>query len=294
MDYKKIYFFLMLLFGVLLLTSFLGGYKDGLETMNNKNVSNLESVESMEKNNNNNNGGFDNYNHYNGSSSSITNGTIFYGPNGSVAKVTTLSDGTQNLQVTINQDSPPVTFVTTKADSSSKDSTEIYYGPNDLKAEFKSLNDGKKVIVITTRDGETIIFNSNENENISPTQYYGSTGSIISSSLNNSVFNSESQDMSPSLPVTQLGGNNAGIPRNQIQEGQEDLYILKSQIVPPICPMCPVTSACPKEESKCPPCKPCGRCPEPSFECKKVPNYNSKNNEFLPVPVLNNFSSFGM
>jgi hypothetical protein len=58
--------------------------------------------------------------------------------------------------------------------------------------------------------------------------------------------------------------------------------------------MCPVTSACPKEESKCPPCKPCGRCPEPSFECKKVPNYNSKNNEFLPVPVLNNFSSFGM
>ncbi len=42
------------------------------------------------------------------------------------------------------------------------------------------------------------------------------------------------------------------------------------------------------------PCPPCGRCPEPSFECKKVPNYASTNSEFLPVPVLGDFSQFGM
>ena len=43
-----------------------------------------------------------------------------------------------------------------------------------------------------------------------------------------------------------------------------------------------------------PPCPPCGRCPEPSFDCKKVPNYSSTNSEYLPMPVLNDFSQFGM
>ena len=46
---------------------------------------------------------------------------------------------------------------------------------------------------------------------------------------------------------------------------------------------------CPKPQ----PCPPCGRCPEPSFECKKVPNYSSTSN-VLPVPVLTDFSQFGM
>lgn len=45
---------------------------------------------------------------------------------------------------------------------------------------------------------------------------------------------------------------------------------------------------------KCPPCPACARCPEPAFECKKVPNYNSSNDNVLPRPVLNSFSQFGM
>ena len=44
-----------------------------------------------------------------------------------------------------------------------------------------------------------------------------------------------------------------------------------------------------------PPCPACARCPEPSFECKKVPNYKVDNNQrFLPQAVLTDFSSFGM
>ena len=82
-----------------------------------------------------------------------------------------------------------------------------------------------------------------------------------------------------------------------IPNGDEDLYILKSQVVPPVCPACPSISACPKIESNaesCPACPPCGRCPEPSFECKKVPNYSSINNDYLPMPVLSDFTTFGM
>jgi hypothetical protein len=44
-----------------------------------------------------------------------------------------------------------------------------------------------------------------------------------------------------------------------------------------------------------PPCPPCERCPEPSFDCKRVPNYNSaSSNQFLPQPMLADFSQFGM
>ena len=88
------------------------------------------------------------------------------------------------------------------------------------------------------------------------------------------------------------------IPKHQIPRGDEDLYILKSEIVPPVCPVCPnLVSRPDTNSSKPPPCPPCGRCTEPAFECKKVPNYNSGNHEqdnFLPHPVLNNFSQVGM
>ena len=98
-----------------------------------------------------------------------------------------------------------------------------------------------------------------------------------------------------------------GIPSHQIPAGDEHLYILKSEIVPPVCPACP-TFNCPREKP-CPPCPACERCPEPAFECKKVPNYNVSNvDEYLPSasnyfsmskvdnkqprPLLNDFSQF--
>lgn len=87
-----------------------------------------------------------------------------------------------------------------------------------------------------------------------------------------------------------------GIPASQILPGQEDLYILKSEVIPPVCPVCPSVK-CDKEtkdNSKCPPCPPCARCPEPAFECKKVPNYARVNDDTMPYPVLNSFSQFGL
>jgi hypothetical protein len=82
--------------------------------------------------------------------------------------------------------------------------------------------------------------------------------------------------------------------RSEIPEGDEDLYILKSEIVPPVCPACPPLTTCPRE-TPCPPCPPCGRCPEPSFTCEKVPNYTSPgSSQYVPRPVLADFSQFGM
>ena len=86
---------------------------------------------------------------------------------------------------------------------------------------------------------------------------------------------------------------NTGIHYSDIPPGQQDLYILKSQVVPPVCPVCPSSSVCPRQ-TPCQPCPPCARCPEPAFDCKKVPNYASSNDNYLPRPVMNDFSQFGM
>jgi hypothetical protein len=89
-----------------------------------------------------------------------------------------------------------------------------------------------------------------------------------------------------------------GVPRNQIPAGQEDLYILKSQVLVPICPACqPPIIKCDHEDgdaSKCPPCPGPMRCPESPFTCAKIPNYKAFNQDYMPVPVLSDFSSFGM
>ena len=69
-------------------------------------------------------------------------------------------------------------------------------------------------------------------------------------------------------------------------------YILKSEVVPPVCPKCPDSRTCPRQKP-CPPCAPCARCPEPAFECKKVPNYRAATvSNILPLPRLNSFSAF--
>ena len=131
----------------------------------------------------------------------------------------------------------------------------------------------------------------------------------------------------------------SNIPRDSnIPPGSEDLYMLKTQALPPSNPPgaakhdldtrvsdtrdsdtktnksksdkkgfgsspdldayntvnpSPTQSGC--KPAVVPPCPPCERCPEPSFDCKRVPNYNSAAiNQYLPQPMLADFSQFGM
>jgi hypothetical protein len=53
-----------------------------------------------------------------------------------------------------------------------------------------------------------------------------------------------------------------------------------------------VNNACPEP----PPCPACARCPEPSFECKKVPSYKNQSTfkKIIPQAILSDFSTFGM
>jgi len=379
MNTEALFLFLILLLG-LVLCSFLGGNcgKEGMSgkftgTINysNNNSSNNSTNKPIDISNNtfnrNFNNTFDNYNHFSGSSTQLTNGTTFYGDNGGTIIVSTDSNGKQTLQVKLTNNDTPITFNSgniTSSLSSIKPKTESFTsysgdngsaisfnGPNGEKATIIHSNDGQNAINIQTSNGSYTftksgsVYNPN---NISSTQYFGSTGSPIqtgpsattytgdygsASSVTgprgNTAYHVEGLNGGSASSVTGPRGNTAyhvegpngnsitgttnnsnngydyssslppGIPRSQIPPGKEDLYILKSEVVPPVCPVCPACKSTtsnndPYSQPKCPPCEPCGRCPEPSFECKKVPNYSAINNSYLPQPVLNNFSTFGM
>jgi len=92
--------------------------------------------------------------------------------------------------------------------------------------------------------------------------------------------------------------NYNGTTDSLVTDENRDLYMLKSSAIPPVCTNSQYNNQINKLQNPdgtckpCQPCPPCGRCPEPSFECKKVPNYNSSNNSALPRPLLNDFSKF--
>jgi hypothetical protein len=143
-------------------------------------------------------------------------------------------------------------------------------------------------------NGNAIYGTTNQSYNPYATQYngpYGGSAGYAQGPYGNTIYGSNTSSSgygnqySSALPP--------GIPASQIPPGKEDLYILKSEVIPPVCPACPQSSSCPREEP-CPPCPACARCPEPAFECKKVPNYNAISDQYLPQPVVNDFSSFGM
>ena len=112
---------------------------------------------------------------------------------------------------------------------------------------------------------------------------------IVNDPVNN-TFKPSTINTSPA--VEQSVNFDEGIPVSQIPPGDEDLYILKSQIVPPVCPKCPTYEGCPAQK-KCQPCPPCARCPEPAFECKKVPNYSSAN-RFIPGLDFTSFNEYAV
>ena len=222
--------------------------------------------------------------------------TTFYGPDGFYASIIKGNNGQIAIHVETNQGdytfTPDANYYNPKTSSNTNtnSSTQYYgstgyqlntyqgaYSPYDNNQESYSNQNNGRMDTASRHAGKSPFFDAGPEQNT----VAGSTSSTSGTSGNN--------EYASSLPP--------GIPASQIPAGQEDLYILKSQVVPPICPnvICPSIQNLEEiQAAKCPPCKPCGRCPEPSFECKKVPNYNSIGNNELPIPVLNNFSTFGM
>jgi hypothetical protein len=263
--------------------------------------------------NSNQNSNYDNYNHYNGSSYP----SEFHGPNGGTARI--IQTPTNNTIVITNKNGTTEIYYINK-NAGSKD-MKSYYGPNGGSAKVITLKNGNQAIEIVTPNGSKVFYYSNSaqaqtSHDSTINQYTPETNTTGSDYTNafaniNPYSNNYTNPYINTNTITGPAGNTystydssaytnslpQGIPKSMILPGQEDLYILKSQVVPPVCPKCPEPIVqCPdnNDVTKCPPCPPCSRCPEPSFSCQKVPNYNAFNQDYMPVPVLNSFSGFGM
>ena len=265
----------------------------------------------------------------------LQNGTVFTDVSGNTITIIVNSDGSQSLQVVqIAQPNYP-TILSLTPPSGTTAAVNTYYAqpPSLMTATVITDSNGQTAIQLNLAGGQTIIFSQQGSASVSTqsndgsitsTQYYGSTGSPYQTGASAMSYNGAYGGSAGS--VTGPYGNTAyyaqgpygntaaagtsspnssqyssslppGIPASQIPSGQEDLYILKSQVVPPVCPVCPAynnNNNDPDSAPKCPPCPACARCPEQPFECKKVPNYNAINDNYLPQPIINDFSSFGM
>ena len=200
--------------------------------------------------------------------SNVSNKT-FYGPNGGSASVYASTNGQYAIEITLPNGTSTIYTAT---------NSYMYNDQSAASAAADSPAAATSTAATTTATTPTTDYTNNYKNNYYNDPSLTANGGSSSSSAN------EDGTYDSSMPQ--------GIPKGMIAPGQEDLYILKSEIVPPVCPACPQSGACPRKE-KCPACKPCGRCPEPNYNCKLVPNY-SASNQYLPTPVLNSFSTFGM
>ena len=246
---------------------------------------------------------YDNYNHYNGSSYPTT----FYGPDGGTARVIK-TDNNNTIVITNKNGTTDIYYIDSNGSTAS-----TYTGKNGGSAKMITDSNGNQAVEITGPNGSKLVYtgdnaytynsqddtinqyDSNNNTtgtDVNETTYYGPNGgqaTTVTGPGGNTYASYDSSAYYNSLPQ--------GVSRSQIPAGEEDLYILKSQVVPPVCPVCPnpiVQSSDSTDVTKCPACPACMRCQESPYECKKVPTYKAFNQDYMPVPVLSDFSSFGM
>lgn len=154
-------------------------------------------------------------------------------------------------------------------------------------------NDGDSATIYRGVNGNSAVVTNPNNEsgnNVNTSTVYGPNGG--SAEVKEGPYGAQAAKVTGPAGNSAVVANPNGVIRREIPRGDEDLYILKSEIVPPVCPKCP--TICPNNRTEPPPpCPPCARCPEPAFDCKKVPNYNSNNDRYLPKPMLSDFSTFG-
>ena len=176
-------------------------------------------------------------------------------------------------------------------DSNEHDYDDMYRNLDKETTDYSNSQHSKGKKTKPRRSKEDYDDNDNEDNNINS---YGNVNKYPDVEYDNILMAGNGKGRNGRNGSNGSNGPSKHVSRSQIPPGDEDLYILKSQVVPPVCPACPTVTSCPSEKQKCPPCPPCARCPEPAFECKKVPNYSGQNDSYLPQPVMSDFSQFGL
>ena len=140
---------------------------------------------------------------------------------------------------------------------------------------------------------------NSENDNSINQKLINNSDNSVNNQNDNSVNQNIKQQQSADNKWNNLFGNNSiTFGGNSTSQGQPNyntsqIGTLAGSGQTPYNNNSPVSTPAPAGKDTCPPCPACERCPEPAFECKKVPNYRSSSiNNYMPVPVLNDFSRF--
>ena len=236
------------------------------------------------------------YNHSNGDKYA----PIYYGQDGATLFVMN-SSNTYSLLEKDKAGNNILYMLTNRSPASSFDSviSSLFYAPDGSTASVTN-NNGSYSIKTVHADGKTF--------------YYSDTFPTTPS-MQSSIFTSNpGSDTCTKNP----GYSDITAPDSpQIPFGQNDLYILKTQIVPPVCPMCPScystkdkkaksksksTTFYQKEEEESYPrykkntynpnsCPTCDKIDVSSPFTPVVQDFNNTNDS-LPMPYMNSFSSF--
>ena len=308
-------------------------------------ISLLQQVNNQNQTQNQNqNNTYDNYNHYSGTATP----TVFHGPNDSTAIVTTQNNTAiiivkdangNNVVYKINTNEYQGKTTQLNGSNKHKYTEQIYYGPNGGYAVLLTdQTNNHQYITVVFPDGSKMEYMTKSNNTNDPdlpqNMTYKQLAANSEAYLNGNYFSknvkhkhhhhkhkkhhpdpgwdSDSDDDSGSNPGYNYNDYlPKGISRSMIPPGDEDLYILKTEVVPPICPACPRCPSCPG----CPACsvpsvpEPApAQYPDSSSHGKghgqgqghgqgEKPNFipfatqNQSQNQ-IPIPMLNSFSSF--
>lgn len=194
---------------------------------------------------------------------------------------------------------------------------QTYYGAEGDNIIYEK-NGDKDIMTLTKSDGSTEEFKLNSSNvyvsvfnNVAEPNLSTNTIVVYNSDGTKNTYTSYKigEDLNQ-IDESDLNGidsvhDHNGILKSQIPPGDEDLYVLKSSIVPTVCPKCPepIKSVATNDVNlSCPPCPPCQRCPatsRPTFQDALSmgsinPSYFPTNDPQLPYPILSQFSTFGM
>lgn len=237
----KIVIIIILFIGILFYFSYVGNSTSILEGLTNDTSIDATASQSI-----------DNYNHYTGQFNALDGiGVVYISSDNLEATIITNADGTPAIKIYLpNQDKSILLVATgaTAAETTTGDmpqnqmaTVKSFTGPNGITATIVTLATGKKALVVSGGSLEKPIMYYSSEEYV-PNQmnadagayYVGATGSTTipsdTSTGNPANPSGSAQDQATDAYLSSLP---KGIPSSQIPAGQEDLYILKTEIVPP-------------------------------------------------------------
>lgn len=226
---------------------------------------------------------------------------VYYGPNGSTAKVLannnhyaismTTANGATHMFRLRPATSAIFTATATEAQTDTLPTlpTELanvkFYDERGNVAKLYLAQNGQYVIHVRQVNGTDTIYTTT---NVYTYDRNNSRSFAVGQTVNDiTEIDDEkrtSDNLKNALRNNTLSTQNGGISGKSIPRGDEDLYILKSEIVPPVCPRCPTVCAS-KSTDIPPPCPACARCPASSgdFTCKKVPDYGKSTSGYSNI-----------